>query len=349
MLDIRLIVRRSFVTGALVSAGAAIGWLFRKSQKPIPTSKKPLTVPKSAFEYDVSAFMKTDPDLLLYQSKAEFSLPFERVKSLIISPKGHYLVAGDRAIKAFSKDGKQRFELPLSRPPHCMTITENGLLWVGLAQYCEAYDLESLEKKFTTPHFGEKSFLTSMEAYEDRVYVADAGNREMAVLGAEQGEELFRFGKKSEINPGFNVPSPYFDFVVGRDQKLHISNPGLLRVETYTLDGRFESSWGRPGMQADAFCGCCNPVFLSQLPSGEFVTSEKGLSRLHLYSEVGEFHGVVAGPEHLVEDEALAKKACGDCSKGSGFDVVSGLDGEVATLDPFKRSLRIFSPSDKVT
>ena len=347
MPDIKSLARRSFITGTLVTTGAAIGWAFRKLQKrkhPISRNK---AIPENAFDYDVSAYMKTDPNLLLYQFKKEFGLPFDRVKSIILSPSGDYIVAGDRSIKTFTPNGVQQFELPLPRPPHCMTVTENGLLWVGLGQFCEVYDLETLEKKFQTERFGEKAYLTSMAAHEDRIYIANAGMREMLVLENESGNELLRFGKKSDTNPGFNVPSPYFDFVIGRDLKLHISNPGMLRVETYTMDGRFESSWGSPGMQPDAFCGCCNPVFLAQLPNGSFVTSEKGLTRLKIYSELGEFKGVVAGPEQMVEDEALAKKACGDCSKGSGFDVIADANGNVITLDPFKRSIRVFSPLQK--
>ena len=324
-----------------------MGWLVRKSQKPTTPAAQNQAIPKSVFEYDVSAYMKTDPDLLLYQSMTELPLSFEKVKAVILSPNNHFLVAGDQAIKAYSRTGDLQFEISLNEAPRCMTLTESGLLWVGLGQSCEAYQLETRQLKFKTKPLGEKSYITSMHAYEDRVYVADAGMREMVVLDAEDGEERFRFGKKTELNPGFNIPSPYFDFVIGRDQKLHISNPGYLRVETYTLDGRLESAWGKPGMQVDAFCGCCNPVFLTQLPNGDFVTSEKGLTRLHLYSEVGEFKGVVAGPEQLVENVSLAKKACWDCSQGSGFDVICDDKGNVITLDPYKRSLRIFSPIKK--
>ena len=345
MPDIKSLARRSFLSGALVTTGSAIVWIFRKSQKTTSSSSQNQKIHGNALEYDVSEFMKTDPSLLLYQFSKEFSLPFKRVKTALLTSQDQYIVAGDRAIKAFSPDGKQEFELTLSRPPHCMAITESGLLWVGLGQYCEVYRLESLERVFQTDSFGKQSYLTAMAAHEDRIFVADAGHREMRVLEAESGKEIFRFGKKSDINPGFNVPSPYFDFTIGRDLKLHISNPGMLRVETYSMDGRFERSWGRPGMQVDAFCGCCNPVFLTQLPSGEFVTSEKGLTRLHLYSELGEFKGVVAGPEEMVEDQALAKKACGDCSKGSGFDVMADSQGHITTLDPFKCSLRVFAPS----
>jgi len=349
MADIKSLARRGFLSGALVTAGAAVGWAFRKTQNLRRPARQNQSLDKSIFEYDVSEYMQTDPELHIYEAKTEFNVDFERVKSVLMTQDGALVIAGDRSIKGVGQDGTTQFELPLSRPPHCMAISEEGLLWVGLGRFCEVYDLKTLEKKFKTEQFGEKSYITSMQAYEERVYVADAGLREMVVLNAGTGKELFRFGKKTETNPGFNVPSPYFDFVIGRDLKLHISNPGLLRVETYTMDGEFESSWGKPGMTADAFCGCCNPVYLTQLPDGDFVTSEKGLARLHVYSEQGKFKGVVADPNHMIQDEALAKKACGDCTKGHGFDLASDSAGNVFVLDPIKKSIRVFAPSNKLT
>lgn len=349
MADIKSLARRGFLSGALVTAGATVGWMFRKTQNPRRPARQNQSLDKSIFEYDVSEYMQTDPSLHMYRAKSEFKVDFERVKSVLLTENGSLLVAGDRSIKGVNQEGETQFELQLSRPPHCMTVSEDGLLWVGLGKFCEAYDLNTLEKKFKTEHFGEKSYITSMQAYEERVYVADAGQREMLVMNAQTGEELFRFGKKTDTNPGFNVPSPYFDFVIGRDLKLHVSNPGLLRVETYTMDGTFESSWGEPGMKAGTFCGCCNPVYLTQLPNGDFVTSEKGLARLHVFSEQGEFKGVVADPNHMIQDEALAKKACGDCTKGNGFDLAADRSGNVYALDPIKRSIRVFEPEKNLT
>lgn len=168
----------------------------------------------------------------------------------------------------------------------------------------------------------------------------------MLVCDRQAGAVQARFGRKEEPgagpNPGFIVPSPYFDLAIGLDERLHITNPGRLRVETYTLDGRFESSWGQAGMRIDRFCGCCNPVFMAVRKSGEFITSEKGLARINVYSAAGILRGAVAGPETLVEDKELARRACLDCSVGAGFDIAETSDGHVLALDPYRKTVRSF-------
>jgi len=210
MADIKSLARRGFLSGALVTAGAAVGWAFRKTQNPRRPARQNQSLDKSIFEYDVSEYMQTDPELHIYEAKTEFNVDFERVKSVLMTQDGALVIAGDRSIKGVGQDGTTQFELPLSRPPHCMAISEEGLLWVGLGRFCEVYDLKTLEKKFKTEQFGEKSYITSMQAYEERVYVADAGLREMVVLNAGTGKELFRFGKKNRNQPRFQCAQPLF-------------------------------------------------------------------------------------------------------------------------------------------
>jgi hypothetical protein len=100
-------------------------------------------------------------------------------------------------------------------------------------------------------------------------------------------------------------------------------------------------------MRVDLFCGCCNPVYFKLAPSGEFLTSEKGLARVKVYSASGEFKGVVAGPETLVADKDLAKRACNDCRLGGAFDVACDDKSRVFVLDPFRQSARLFTPRVK--
>ena len=97
-------------------------------------------------------------------------------------------------------------------------------------------------------------------------------------------------------------------------------------------------------MAVENFCGCCNPVHFARRPDGKFVTSEKGLNRIKIYDAKGNFEGVVAGPEHLVKDLELAKRACADCRIGFGFDVACDSTGRVLALDPATRTVRIFTP-----
>ncbi|NOX98287.1 MAG: hypothetical protein GXP30_00875, partial [Verrucomicrobia bacterium] len=186
----------------------------------------------------------------------------------------------------------------------------------------------------------------SIAVGEDAIYLADGGNRKVLICDRETGEITDRFGEKDESknNPGFAVPSPYFDLTVASDGDLRVVNPGRLRVETYTLDGKFKSSWGGPGMKIDRFCGCCNPCYFTMMPNGDFITSEKGLARVNIYSPEGEFKGAVAGMDILIDDKELAKRACGDCSVGAGFDVAIEESGRVLVLDPFRMVVRPFTP-----
>ncbi len=253
------------------------------------------------------------------------------------------LVAGDRSLKFFDDAGAAREAWPLEQAPHCLHLIGSEELLVGYADRFAINDAAGRLQN-QSPSLGNKTYLTSLAALGDRVFAADAGNREVIICDRATGEVRQRFGKKDAAlgNPGFNVPSPYFALALAPDHQLRVVNPGLLRVETYTLDGRFVSAWGEPGMKIDRFCGCCNPVYFALTSTGEFITSEKGLARINLYTADGAFNGAVAGPETLVTDKELAKQACNDCTVGAGFDVAIAENGDVLTLDPYRKVVRRF-------
>lgn len=336
--------RRAFVGAALAGAGAVGGSLIREGQNSRVRNKPPRANPGAAFAYDVSEFEKTDPKHLLYHASGTFETGFERVKRLTIGPGGMVFVAGDRSIKSFNTRGALQTEMGLEHPPHCLHVAGGDELMVGFGHYFEAYDYGG-KRKWRSPRLDQGAFLTAIGARDQTVYLADAGNREILLCDRRTGAIKGRFGKKNEPAgaPGFIVPSPYFDLAVGKE-RLHIANPGRLRVESYTFDGRFESAWGEPGMAVGRFCGCCNPVYLRLTIDGGFITSEKGLARVSLYSAGGFFQGAVAGPETLVDDKELAKRACADCRLGGGFDVAIDEGARVFALDPFRKTVRIFEP-----
>lgn len=335
--------RRTFVGTALVGAGAAAGALVRMAQNP-GARKIPRHLTRDGeLGYDISEFERTDPKLLLYEAGGGFDTGFECVKRLTTARGGLALVAGDRSVKMLSMSGALQSEIKLERPPHCLHVAGEDELLVGLGNYFEVYDFSG-NRKLRSPWLGERTFLSAISVHDWTVYLADAGNREVLMCDRGTGEITGRFGKKGEPPgaPGFVVPSPYFDLVVGRE-RLQIANPGRLRVESYTFDGRFESSWGESGMASNRFCGCCNPVYFTLTPDGGFITSEKGLARVNSYNASGSFQGVVAGPETLVDDKELAKRACVDCHLGGCFDVAVDERGRILALDPFRKTVRVFT------
>jgi len=299
------------------------------------------------FTYDISKYERTDPALLHYEEKAQFSTDLEEPKCLAVAAGDTILVGGDRLVKTFDRDGKLLATIRLPEKPLALDPLDDGAVRVGLRERWETYDKHGVPTASSEP-LGDRVYITALAHTGPLVFVADAGNREVIRCGAD-GKVLSRFGKvgAKDGTPGFVVPSPYFDLSVGPEGVLWVANPGKHRVEAYTFDGRYETGWGETAMNVEGFCGCCNPVYFARLPDGRFVTSEKGLNRVKVYDVKGKFESVVAGPEHLVKDRDLARKACTNCQVGFGMPVAADSRGRVVVLDTATRAVRIFVPKEK--
>jgi len=337
--------RRGFIGATLIAFGGAVGWVTRKTQEKPPVRQPAPTPLDSRFAYDVSEFEKTDPGLLRYRPGPRFATGLEHPKRIVAAPEKSVWVTGAHALRLLAADGSIAEEIMLQETPHCVLLTSDRNLVVGFRKFYEILDWNG-KSLFRSPPLGERTYLTSIATHCGTLYLADAGNREVIVCERDSGSIFGRFGKPEPArnNPGFVVPSPYFDLALASDDRLRIVNPGRLRIETYSLDGRFQSCWGEPGMRVDRFCGCCNPVHFKLTSEGDFITSEKGLTRINLYGADGTFKGVVGGSELLVDDKELARRACDDCTVGAGFDVAVHPDGTVIVLDPFHKSVRTFLP-----
>jgi hypothetical protein len=253
-------------------------------------------------------------------------------------------VAGDKAIRVFDKDGRRDSEIELGDAPGCLALHDERefatlgdsvvllgdlTIYVGMKDHVEVYDIKGAHKA-SWESLGPKAVITSVAAAEGSVFVADAGSR-LVVRYDTSGKIIARIGREDPERSiyGFIVPSAYFDLAVGPDGLLWVANPGRHRLEAWTFDGDLEHWWGKPSPRIEGFCGCCNPSHFAFLPDGRFVTSEKGLPRVKVYSPDGEFVSVVAGPEDFAEGTV-------------GIDLATDADGRILVLDPSTRSVKVF-------
>jgi hypothetical protein len=177
---------------------------------------------------------------------------------------------------------------------------------------------------------------------DNDVFAADSGNR-VVVRFDKSGKLIGRIGEKNKEHnvPGLIAPSPYLDVDLGRDGLLRVNNPGPHCVETYTVSGDLELSWGKPSAAIEGFCGCCNPVALALLPDGRCVTCEKGLPRVKVYAADGSLECVVAGPESFPENAKVG--SLHDRSDGSlgGLDAAIDARGRIYVLDLVQGDVRL--------
>jgi len=281
------------------------------------------------FTYDLSELRKVDPALVHYEQAASVPTGMTTPRGIAVGGDGQLFVAGDTGVGAFDPAGRPVGRFETGAAPHCIAVGQTGTVYVGLKDHVEVYDAAG-KRAAAWEGLGPRAYVTSLAVGEADVFVADAGNR-VLMRYDPAGGLVNRIGEQDEAKhaPGLVVPSPYLDVALGPKGMLWLVNPGRRRVECYTYDGAFRFAWGKYSMKIEGFCGCCNPTHLAVDAEGHFITSEKGLPRVKVYDEEGNFRSVVATPA--------------DFAKGAvGLDVAADAKGRILVLDPSRRQVRIF-------
>jgi hypothetical protein len=172
--------------------------------------------------------------------------------------------------------------------------------------------------------------LTSIAATSTDLFVADAGEKIVNHYDFK-GRLINRIGEKDPQNniPGFVVPSYYFDLGISPSGDLWVADPGRHIFRNFSYDGKLISSWGKASMGVEGFCGCCNPSHFAFLSDGSFVTSEKGIERIKIYTPDGTYKYLVATPESFEEGTR-------------GLDLAVDSQDRILVLDPVKKKVRFF-------
>ena len=103
-----------------------------------------------------------------------------------------------------------------------------------------------------------------------------------------------------------------------------------------------QASWGRVSLAIDGFCGCCNPCRFNVLADGRFLTSEKGLPRVKIYTADGALQSVVADPAAL--GVTTANFSCGVSAPAFAPPIVAAdRDGRILLLHPRTGELDVYT------
>lgn len=329
------------VVVALVVAGVA-AWRFD------PWGEQGNGLPKS-FQYDLEPYQRTDPALIGYTQTGRIAVGLVEPRAVAVGPEDRIYVAGDQAVHVHAAGGARLRQIAIDAKPQSLAVgaTEHkypGRIYVGVGNHVEVFSPEGRRvAKWPAP--SAKSLITSIAVGEHEVYLADAIGR--IVLRCDlDGKVLTRIGERDEARNirGFFIPSPYFDVALGADGLLRVVNPAPHHIEAFTPDGSLEFSWGKSSLGIDGFCGCCNPANIALLSDGRFVTAEKGIPRVKIYSPEGKFLTVVAGPELLTPDPTATEETRAG-HKLKVVDVAADSRGRVLVLDPGLRSVRVFEPN----
>ncbi len=338
----RHIVTRVLAVGGAVAFFVLVGLvMFNRAS----LARRGGAVPAS-FELSLAKRLAIDPQLIRYHRNAQIQLPMEKPRALATGLNDRIYVAGDRSVHVFTAAGDHEETIALRDEPSCLAVggadhREPGRLYVGTAGSVEVFDAAHVAvTSWKIP--SDQAVLTSIAVGRRDVFAADAGNR-VVWRFTPDGEVRGEIGKRDPARqiPGFVIPSAHFDIAIGSEGLLHVVNPGKLQVAAFTFDGDFGGAWGHASGSVSGFFGCSNPVHIALLPDGRFVTSEKGIPRIKIYSPRGDFQAVVAGPQQLDMCEASILDPRSNHTE-TVFDIAVDSRGRVLALDPKNKTIGIF-------
>jgi len=224
--------------------------------------------------------VETIPDS--WQISGEIVINDGTLKAVAVSSAGDIYAGGDSFINRYDKNLNLIWNLKTPYPVTSLTLS-GDTIFAGTMELILIVSTDSKIKNEWGP-YDDKSIITSVSSNNTYIVFADAGNKMLYILD-KGGEVIYMIGQ----NDGqFIVPSPYFDVALTGDNMLFVANTGHRRVETRSIDGDLLSYFGEPGTAPDAFCGCCNPAHFAVIPQG-FVTAEKGINRIKILNNKGEF------------------------------------------------------------
>ena len=334
------ISRRQFIKASARDAGilALGGAAFAAAARPALAASAGKDA--NPFAYDIGRLRTTDPKLIHYEQVGHFKSPYPEPRRIAAGPDEHLYIAAGNYVSVLDRDGARVSEIALPGPARCVAVAGDGTVYAGLRDHVEVFDRNG-QRVAAWESQGKRAWLSGLAVGDKDVFAADSGNR--VILRYDRNGKLTgRIGEKNKDRnvPGLIVPSPYLDVKLARDGLLRVNNPGRHRVEAYTTGGDLEFFWGKPSAAIEGFCGCCNPVGLALLPDDRYVTAEKGLPRVKIYSKEGAFECVVAGTESFSEN--WQKCSPSDCTTG-GLDAAVGSGGRIYILDVVESNVRIMA------
>ncbi|MCF7707644.1 MAG: NHL repeat-containing protein [Verrucomicrobia bacterium] len=318
-------------------AGGAAGVFADDTIRPKPGNHSAIPNASPTSGYDMSKLAEVDPALIRYREKGRFGCDMEESVALWIDNGDLVYVCGDECVNVFDRVGRKRTTLKVGGRPRAVCSVDGDRILVAVGDRIVILDSEGGVLS-DTGSLGERSVVTSIAVGgEGTIFAADAGEKCIWKISADGKVLSKNRGDTEGGGVGFVIPSPFFDIAFDADGLLWATNTGEHRIEAYNEEGEISRSWGKPTMAIEGFCGCCNPVNISILNDGRFVTAEKGLPRVKVYSADGEFECVVAPPNSF--PGLMRKRPAG---RMRALDVAVNSDGEVYVLDTGSSQVRIF-------
>ena len=216
-----------------------------------------------------------------------------QLNSIAVTDNGSIIIGGELFIIFYGQNFDQKWEFRPEMPVTALAVSGDNI-YAAIQNTILVLNNKG-ERTDEWGPFEVNAYITSLAANDGFVVFGDAASKRVFVLD-KTGNVKSIIGKPEDP---FILPSFYFDVAIDKENNLFIANTGNRRIEKRSIDGTMISFFGEPGTDKGAFCGCCNPSHFVLIPGG-FVTAEKGINRIKILNEKGEFTEFVSSVNRFV-------------------------------------------------
>lgn len=284
---------------------------------------------ENPYELNADSLNKYDTALICYKEILQIKPDIEELNGIAIDEKDNLILAGSKLV-IYDRNYNLVKSFKLAVAANCLAVNSNNEIFIGVENHIEVWNMQGkLLKQWQTGN--SESALTGIAVNDSSVFVADATERLVHQYNFK-GKFINNLGREDSLKGvhAIVIRSPFFDVAIGRDKEIWVVNPGMYLLEAFDKKGNLKSSWGKSSDEIDGFCGCCNPTNIALLSDGSFVTSEKAIPRVKIYSQSGVFKCIVAGADQFNEGT-------------KGLDLAVDSKNRIFILDPMRKQIRVFA------
>jgi hypothetical protein len=216
-----------------------------------------------------------------------------QLNAVAVAENGSILLGGESFITCYDTSLNLVWEFKPEMPVTALTVSGKNV-YAAIEAIILIFNLKG-EKVGEWGPYEDNSIITSLAANNVYVAFADAANKAVFVLD-KKGDLKSLIGRSDD---SFIIPSLFFDVAMDSQSNLFVANTGKRRIEKRNIDGSLIDYFGEPGTEPGSFCGCCNPANFA-LTEGGFVTAEKGINRIKILDEKGEFTEFVSSVNKFI-------------------------------------------------
>ena len=315
---------RDFVAQEVAKAKAAAPVVRAADAKFSGAPVKGHVVPKAATDVEKYA---------LVRSLGEGAFK-SHVGGVCVDAKDRVFAAGDKLVVVFDGEGKESARFNVEFDAGAVAPGANDTVWVANSSYSEPpsvvqYDMQG-KKLGSLELESKKAPVTGLATFGDEVFVGTSGSGSIGRY--KEGKLVNVIGRAPGARRGLSTCCGILDFCVDEQGYVSVAELGGHRVSVFDRDGNRIGTWGKEGRSAEQFTGCCNPVSIASLGKGRFVTSEKDVPRVKIYT----------GDEKVLEmcvDVNDIAKGCGQ------LDVAVDSKGNIYAAHEGKKCVIVLGPS----